>query len=101
MSGRKPTSLPDIEDDDFRRRLDPLARAVVPGASTAAADFAGRQRAVGNSGPAAPNPAAAEKPAPSVHSPAMSAIAPMWKQSAAATAPVTTPDLISPYGSPR
>ena len=34
MTTRKPSSLPDITDDDFRRRLHPLARAVVPGAAT-------------------------------------------------------------------
>jgi len=31
MTTRKPSSLPDITDDDFRRRLNPLAQAVVPG----------------------------------------------------------------------
>jgi hypothetical protein len=35
MSGRKPSALPDITDEDFRRRLDPLAQAVVPGAAPA------------------------------------------------------------------
>lgn len=33
MTSRRPPSLPDITDDDFRRRLDPLARAVVPGSA--------------------------------------------------------------------
>ena|SRR5579872_2150600 len=30
MTNRKSSPLPDITDDDFRRRLDPLARAVLP-----------------------------------------------------------------------
>lgn len=30
MTTRRPQALPDIADDDFRRRLDPLARVVVP-----------------------------------------------------------------------
>jgi hypothetical protein len=34
---RRPPTLPDITDDDFRRRLDPLARAVVPGSTAAQA----------------------------------------------------------------
>jgi hypothetical protein len=33
VTTRRPPSLPDITDDDFRRRLDPLARAVVPGST--------------------------------------------------------------------
>jgi hypothetical protein len=32
MTTRKASPLPDITDADFRRRLDPLAQAVVPGA---------------------------------------------------------------------
>jgi hypothetical protein len=31
MTNRRSSPLPDITDDDFRRRLDPLARAVLPG----------------------------------------------------------------------
>jgi hypothetical protein len=34
MTTRKPTSLPDITDDDFRRRLNPLAQAVIPGSAS-------------------------------------------------------------------
>jgi len=30
MNPRRPSALPDIADDDFRRRLDPLAQVVVP-----------------------------------------------------------------------
>ncbi len=30
MTNRRSSPLPDITDDDFRRRLDPLARAVLP-----------------------------------------------------------------------
>jgi hypothetical protein len=37
VTTRRLPSLPDIADDDFRRRLDPLARAVVPGSTTAQA----------------------------------------------------------------
>ena len=33
MTTRRSPVLPDITDDDFRRRLDPLARAVVPGSA--------------------------------------------------------------------
>jgi len=33
MTSRRPSALPDIADDDFRRRLSPLARAVVPGSA--------------------------------------------------------------------
>jgi len=31
MTNRRSSPLPDITDDDFRRRLDPLAKAVLPG----------------------------------------------------------------------
>jgi hypothetical protein len=34
MTTRKASPLPDITDADFRRRLDPLAQAVVPGAAS-------------------------------------------------------------------
>lgn len=34
MTIRRPAALPDITDDDFRRRLDPLAQAVVPGSTS-------------------------------------------------------------------
>jgi hypothetical protein len=37
MTIRKPSVLPDITDDDFRRKLNPLAQAIVPGSATSAA----------------------------------------------------------------